>query len=512
MNNLNIVEALTQVAREKNVDREMVIETLTDALVSAAKKRYGNTENFEVQLNADTGSMAVLARKTVVEEVNEPELEMELEEARSLDAEAQLGSVVFEELNLADFGRNAIQAAKQILVQRVREAERERIYREFSGRVGQIESGTVQQISHGDIVMNLGRAEAAIPLKEQIRRERYRQGDTIRGYIYEVLQSTRGPQVLLSRTHPEFLRRLFVLEVPEISEGIVEIHAVAREPGERAKIAVSSNDERVDPVGACVGVKGSRVQAVVRELSGERIDIVPWIDEPEVFIGRALSPATVSRVILDHRRHHASVVVDQDQLSLSIGRSGQNSRLAVQLTGWGLDIITDDEYQSRRVVLDASQEELRRLPGVSELIALSLATSGFFSIRAVAESDVPMLTTVPGVEGEAQRLKESAEEYVSAALARGETLRGVTLEEVQLAPEVEEVTDSDESDSDEVVVDNEAPVADGTAADNGSQELVADAAVAVTEELIDEAVSDKDDEAGGESTEEASVDAPSDTS
>ena len=510
MNNLNIVEALTQVAREKNVDREMVIETLTDALISAAKKRYGNTENFEVQLNADTGSMAVLARKTVVEEVNEPELEIEIEEARSLDAEAQIGSVVFEELNLADFGRNAIQAAKQILVQRVREAERERIYREFSGRVAQIESGTVQQISHGDIVMNLGRAEAAIPLKEQIRRERYRQGDTIRGYIYEVLQSTRGPQVLLSRTHPEFLRRLFVLEVPEISEGIVEIHAVAREPGERAKIAVSSNDERVDPVGACVGVKGSRVQAVVRELSGERIDIVPWIDEPEVFIGRALSPATVSRVILDHRRHHASVVVEQDQLSLSIGRSGQNSRLAVQLTGWGLDIITDDEYQSRRAILDASQEDLRRLPGVSELIALSLATSGFFSIRAVAESDVPMLTTVPGVEGEAQRLKESAEEYVSAALARGETLRGVTLEEVQLEPEVEEVAEADESNSDESnsdeLVDNKTPVADGTAADSGSQESTTE------EEPIDEAASDKDDEAGAESTEEASVDAQSEAS
>ncbi len=517
MNNLNIVEALSQVAREKNVDREMVIETLTDALVSAAKKRYGNTENFEVQLDADTGSMAVLARKTVVEEVNEPELEIELEEARTLDEEAQLGSVVFEELNLADFGRNAIQAAKQILVQRVREAERERIYHEFSGRVAQIESGTVQQISHGDIVMNLGRAEAAIPLKEQIRRERYRQGDTIRGYIYEVLQSTRGPQVLLSRTHPEFLRRLFVLEVPEISEGIVEIHAVAREPGERAKIAVSSNDERVDPVGACVGVKGSRVQAIVRELSGERIDIVPWIDEPEVFIGRALSPATVSRVILDHRRHHASVIVDQDQLSLSIGRSGQNSRLAVQLTGWGLDIITDEEYQSRRVILEESQEELRRLPGVSELIALSLATSGFFSIRAVAESDVPMLTTVPGVEGEAEQLKQSAEEYVSAAQARGETLRGVTLEEVQPAPVEEEIAEEEVeeasgSESDDAVTVDEAPDSDSVSSDSEtvvavddapdssevSDEVVISDEVTATAEAADETAASSDKDASAE--------------
>ncbi len=320
MSNLNIVEALGQIAREKNVDRELVIETLTDALVSAAKKRYGDTDNFEVDFDSDTGRMAVLARKTVVEEVNEPEVEIDLEEARVIDAQAQLGSVVYEELNLADFGRNAIQTAKQILIQRVREAEREKIFDEFTGRVGQIESGTVQQISHGDIVLNLGRAEAAIPLKEQIRRERYRQGDSVRGYIFEVLKSTRGPQVLLSRSHPEFLRKLFAIEVPEIAEGIVTVHSVSREPGERAKIAVSSNDDRVDPVGACVGVKGSRVQAVVRELSGERIDIVPWSDEPEVFISpRAQSSHCVSRrhryptaSRIRHRRRRPALIVHRE--------------------------------------------------------------------------------------------------------------------------------------------------------------------------------------------------------
>jgi N utilization substance protein A len=443
MNNPNIVEALTQISREKNVDRELVVQTLNDALVSAAKKRFPNVDNFEVELDADTGHMAVLARKTVVEEVNEPELEIDLEDARLIDDQAQMGAVVLEQLNLAEFGRNAIQTAKQILVQRVREAERERIYDQFSIRVGSIESGTVQQISHGDIVLNLGRAEAAIPLKEQIRRERYRQGDSIRGYIYEVLKSTRGPQVLLSRTHPELLRKLFSIEVPEISEGIVEIHAVAREPGERAKIAVSSNDERVDPVGACVGVKGSRVQAVVRELSGERIDIVPWIDEPEVFIARALSPASVSRVILDRRRKHAAVIVNGDQLSLAIGRSGQNSRLAVQLTGWGLDIITDEEHQVRRALVEESQEELRRLDGVSELIALSLATSGFISIKSIATADTESLKTVPGVEEElhgeeepkltAAALKGVAENYVAAAEARGEALRPATLTEIRAA-------------------------------------------------------------------------------
>jgi N utilization substance protein A len=415
MNNFNVLEALSQIAREKNVDRELVVQTLAEALISAAQRRYGNTDNFDVKIDSASGQMEVVARKIVVQEVNEPSLEITLPEALDLDSEAQLGSEVIERLDFADFGRNAIQTAKQILIQRVREAEREYIYSQFSGRCGQIESGIVQQISRGDIILNLGRAEAAIPYKEQIRRERYRQGDAVRGYIYEVLKSSRGPQVLLSRTHPEFLRKLFAIEVPEIAEGIVEIHAVSREPGERAKIAVSSSDERVDPVGACVGVKGSRVQAVVRELSGERIDIVPWSEEPEVFLSRALSPAIVSRVIADHRRHHATVIVEESQLSLAIGKSGQNSRLAVQLTGWGLDIISEDDYQDRRAQIEASQHQLRALPGVSELIALSLATSGFTSIRSIAEADLPLLQTVPGLESKAtaKGLKEAAEGFVA---------------------------------------------------------------------------------------------------
>ena len=415
MTNLSIVEALGQIAREKNVDREMVVQTLKDALVSAAKRRYGNTENYFAEVDPQTGAMEVTAHMRVVQEVEEPSAELSLEDALEIDASAQIGNTVINKLNFADFGRNAIQTAKQILVQRVREAEREHIYEEFIGRVGVIESGTVQQISHGDIVLNLGRAEAAIPYKEQIRRERYRQGDAVRGYIYEVLKSSRGPQVLLSRTHPEFLRKLFSTEVPEISEGIVRIHGVAREPGERAKIAVSTSDERVDPVGACVGVKGSRVQTVVRELSGERIDIVPWIDEPQIFIERALSPANVSRVITDNRRKHAIVLVDEDQLSLAIGKSGQNSRLAVQLTGWGLDIITDAQYQERRAKQEGIQQLLRKIPGVSELIALSLTTSGFDSIRSVSEATIELLRTVPGLENEdaARELSTTAGNFLA---------------------------------------------------------------------------------------------------
>ena len=413
MTNISIVEAMSQIAREKNVDRELVVETLADALISAAKKRYGNTENYEAEIDPVSGRMEVVAHKTVVEEVEEPSLEIELEDALAIDDEAKIGSVIIEKLNFEDFGRNAIQTAKQVLIQRVREAERERIFEEFKGKAGQIESGTVQQISRGDIILNLGRAEAAIPLKEQIRRERYRQGDTIRGLIYEVLTVSRGPQVLLSRSHPDFLSKLFSIEVPEISEGIVRIHAVAREPGERAKIAVSSSDERVDPVGACVGVKGSRVQAIVRELSGERIDIVPWSDEPEIFIARAISPANVQRVIVDHRRRHSIVLVEEDQLSLAIGKYGQNSKLAVQLTGWGLDIITESEYQDRRARITEVEQEFRQIPGVSELIALSLATSGFTSIKELGESTVELLRTVPGLEEEeaAVQMKQTAEEY-----------------------------------------------------------------------------------------------------
>ena len=439
MNNANIVEALGQIAREKNVDRELVVQTLADALISAAKRHYGNTENYEVDIDAAQGKMAVYARKTVVEEVVEPSMEILLGDARNIDPHAQLGSVLVQQLNFADFGRNAIQTAKQILIQRVREAERERIYDEFIGRVGLVESGIVQQISHGDIILNLGRAEAAVPYKEQIRRERYRQGDAVRGYIYEVLKSSRGPQVLLSRTRPELLRKLFATEVPEIAEGIVEIHGVAREPGERAKIAVSSNDERVDPVGACVGVKGSRVQAIVRELSGERIDIVPWIDEPDIFISRALSPATVVRCITDSRRRHAVVIVEEKQLSLAIGTGGQNTKLASQLTGWGLDIITDEQYQERRAKQEKYQQVFRQIDGISELIALSLTTSGFDSITAISEADTELLQTVPGLElaETAQGVKATAAAYL-AEHGEVDIEALIAAEEVEVAEQMEE--------------------------------------------------------------------------
>ena len=496
MNNLSIVEALGQIAREKNVDRELVVQTLGDALISAAKKRYGNTENYEVEIDPTQGKMEVFARMTVVEEVVEPSMELLLEDAQEIDPEAQMGSVLMHKLDFADFGRNAIQTAKQILIQRVREAERERIYDEFIGRVGTIESGTVQQISHGDIVLNLGRAEAAVPYKEQIRRERYRQGDAVRGLIYEVLKSSRGPQVLLSRTHPEFLKKLFAIEVPEISEGIVDIHGVAREPGERAKIAVSTNDERVDPVGACVGVKGSRVQAIVRELSGERIDIVPWIDEPDIFISRALSPATVTRCITDSRRRHAVVIVDDDQLSLAIGKGGQNSRLAVQLSGWGLDIITEDQYQERRSKQEKYQRAFKLIPGISELIALSLTTSGFDSITSVTEAELELLQTVPGLEEAeaASAIRETATQYFAE---HGEfdieSLPGES-EEAEAETEVEAETEAEGGDSASGEKEEEA-VAEAAEIESTA---VADVAADITELPVAEPGSTESDDSAPE--------------
>ena len=478
MTNLSIVEALGQIAREKNVDRELVVLTLQEALISAAKRRYGGSDNYQAKVDPATGTMGVTKNLKVVEEVFEDSEEISLEDALEFDASAQIGSVLVKELNFADFGRNAIQTAKQILVQRVREAEREKIYEEFIGRVGIIESGTVQQISHGDIVLTLGRAEAAIPYREQIRRERYRQGESVRGYIFDVLKSSRGPQILLSRAHPEFLRKLFIMEVPEISEGIVQIHAVAREPGERAKIAVSTNDERVDPVGACVGIKGSRVQTIVRELSGERIDIVPWIDEPQIFIGRALSPANVNRVITDNRRKHASVIVEADQLSLAIGKSGQNSRLAVQLTGWGLDIITEAQYQERRERQELVQLHFRKLEGVSELMALSLTTSGFDSIKSIADASLDLLKTVPGLEEEekAKELQQTAQR----CLADGDDNVDVLPEKVQISSEESEVAASDDlkietqvpkSEDSSVPIKTNAVESDNSASENNNKSL-----------------------------------------
>lgn len=418
--NYEVLEALGQIAQEKNVNRELVIETLEIGLISAAKKRFGTSDNVEVNIDSSTGQIRIFATKAVVEdgEVEEPGMEIGLSAAREIDPGAKVGQEVKEELRFADFGRNAIQSAKQILIQRVREAERERIYEDYQGRIGEIVSGTVQQISHGDILINLGRTEAVVPLKEQIRKERYRQGDPIRAVLVNVLRTSKGPQVILSRTHPNLVVRLFQFEVPEIYEGTIEIKAVAREPGERAKIAVYSNDNRIDPVGACVGMKGSRVQAVVRELSNERIDIVPWSEDEAIFLSRALSPATVKRVVVDRREKRMTAIVEDDQLSLAIGKSGQNARLAAQLTGWKVDIITETKFQEVQAEKAATFVPLDGVAGIGKVMQERLQAAGITSANDLVAAPLTHLLEVPGIgESTAEKMQVAAGEIVSVKVA-----------------------------------------------------------------------------------------------
>ena len=415
--NYEVLEALRQIAQEKNVNRDMIIETLEVGLISAAKKRFGTADNVEVSFDNSSGAILVVATKEVVEDgaVEEPGLQMELTQAFEIDPDAKVGETVQEPLNFADFGRNAIQTAKQVLVQRVREAERERIYEDYQGRIGELVSGTVQQISRGDILINLGRTEAMIPLKEQIRKERYRQGDPIRAYVLNLLRTAKGPQVILSRTHPGFLDKLFQLEVPEIYEGVIEIKGVAREPGERAKIAVHSNDARIDPVGACVGMKGSRVQAVVKELSNERIDIVPWSEDDAIFLSRALSPAIVKRVVIDRRENKMSANVDDDQLSLAIGKAGQNARLAAQLTSWKVDIMTESKFEDIQAEKAATRVPMNEVAGVGKVMVERLLASGFATANDIAAVSISRLLEVQGIgEATAEKIQETSKQVVDA--------------------------------------------------------------------------------------------------
>ncbi len=433
--NYEIIEALRQIAQEKNVSRDLVIETLEIGLISAAKKRFNTGDNVEVVIDQASGTIRVLAEKDVVADgkLEDSGLEIELSYAQEIDPDAQSGGKVKEELPFADFGRNAIQTAKQILVQRVREAERERIFEDYQGRVGEIISGTVQQISRGDVLVNMGRTEAIVPLKEQIRKERYRQGDPIRAILVNVLRTSKGPQVVLSRTHPNLLVKLFQVEVPEIYEGVIEIKAVAREPGERAKIAVHSNDPRIDPVGACVGMKGSRVQAVVRELSNERIDIVPWTDDEAIFLSRALSPAQIKRVVVDRRNKQMAAIVDDDQLSLAIGKSGQNARLASQLTGWKVDILTETRHAEIQAEKEATVVHLADVDGIGKVMRDRLQEYGVQTANDLIEVPLDRLTTVPGLgEATASKIQEASHVLVDAKV-------GAYREEMRIKQEAEEV-------------------------------------------------------------------------
>ena len=350
--NRELIAVIDQIGREKGIDKTKVIGAVEAALQSAAKKRFGQGENIQVQIDPKTGEISVVSLKTIVDTVTNPKAELSLQEARRVDSEAEVGDEIGTMIEMEELGRIAAQTAKQVICQKVREAEWEAVQREYATRQGDLINGIILGQERRNYLVDLGKTEALLPIQEQIPRESYRRGDRLKALLLEVRRTPKDVQVILSRTHPQFVAKLFELEVPEVSEKIVEIKGIVREPGDRTKIAVSSRDKAVDPVGACVGIKGSRVQAVVRELRGEKIDIIAWTSDPRVFIAEALNPATIEKVGVDDEKKSALVVVADSQLSLAIGKNGQNVRLAAKLTDWKIDIISATEYEKEKVERD----------------------------------------------------------------------------------------------------------------------------------------------------------------
>ncbi|MEK6538806.1 MAG: transcription termination factor NusA [Nitrospirota bacterium] len=366
-----LINVIEQISREKGIKGNVILEAVKAALLSAAKKRYGVTDNLQVEIDSKSGQIQVILIKKIVEEVTNPKEELSLEEARTMDEEADLGDEIGAVIEVGDFGRIAAQAAKQVIFQKVREAEWDAVYKDFIDRQGELVHGVILGQENRNYIVDLGKTEGLLPVKEQIPRESFKRGDRIKAYLLEVKPSAKGPQLILSRTHPNFVSKLFATEVPEIYERIVEIKDVVREPGDRTKISVFSKDTAVDPVGACVGMKGSRVQAVVRELRGEKIDIIPWSEDPRVFIAEALSPAVVDRVGINEEEKSALVVVTDQQLSLAIGKKGQNVRLAAKLSNWKIDIISETDYELKRAKekeIEISQSMAREM-GVEQELA-----------------------------------------------------------------------------------------------------------------------------------------------
>ena len=402
----DLLRTIDQVSRDKGIDSKILIDALEEAVRSAVKKKFGPEYELEVNFNREIGEIEVFEFKEVVEKVTDERLQVSFEEARKLDPESEIGDSLGMKMDTDALGRIAAQSAKQVIMQRLREAERDAVYEDFKDRKGEIVNGIVQHFDKGAVIANLGKAEAELPVKEQIPRETYTQGDRIRAYIYDVRQFSRGPQIILSRTHPNFLSALFENEVPEISESIVTVMQVAREPGSRAKIAVASKDRNVDPVGACVGMKGSRVQAVVQELRGEKIDIVPWDPDPAKFVCNALAPAEIVRVIVDEENRSMEVVVPDDQLSLAIGKKGQNVRLASRVTNWKLDVTGESEYNED---LREGYKSLLKLSGIGQKLANALYEMGFRSAEDIAKAEVVDLAAVKGIsERKAKELIQEA--------------------------------------------------------------------------------------------------------
>ena len=424
-NRLELLQIADAVAREKTIDRKIVIQAMEDAIQKAAKSRYGAENDIRCEIDPKTGETRLSRVLAVVDAVENEATQITLDDAKRRNPEAKLGDLIAESLPPLDFGRVAAQNAKQVIVQKVREAERDRQFGEYKDRIGEIVNGTVKRAEYGNVIVDLGRAEGIIRRDEMIPRENVRYGDRIRAYIYDVRREQRGPQIFLSRARPEFMSKLFAQEVPEIYDGVVEIKSVARDPGSRAKIAVISRDSSIDPVGACVGMRGARVQAVVNELQGEKVDIIQWNPDAASFIVNALAPAEVSKVVLDEDSNRIEVVVPESQLSLAIGRRGQNVRLASQLTGWDIDILTEQEESERRQkeFAERSQAFMDALD-VDEVIAQLLVTEGFASVEEVAYVDLSEIAHIEGFdENTAGEIQTRAREYLEKQEAERDARR-----------------------------------------------------------------------------------------
>ena len=413
-NRIELLQIAEAVAREKLIEPELVIAAMEDSLAKAARSRYGAEYDIRANIDPKSGELTMERCRTVVEEVENSFTEITLKEALKIKSDAEIDDVLKDSLPPLDFGRIAAQSAKQVIMQRVRDAERARQYEEFKDRVGQIINGLVKRIEYGNVIVDVGRGEAVLRRDQLINRETFRSGDRVRTYIKDVRSEVRGPQIFLSRTQPEFLAELFKMEVPEIYDGIIEIKGVAREPGSRAKIAVLSNDTGIDPVGACVGMRGSRVQAVVGELQGEKVEIIPYVEDPAAFVVNALAPAEVAKVVMDEIAGRMEVVVPDDQLSLAIGRRGQNVRLASQLSGWYIDVLTEAEESERR------QEEFKTRStrfiealNIDDVIAHLLVAEGYVFPEEIAESTSEELSAIQGFDEDlAGELQNRAVEYV----------------------------------------------------------------------------------------------------
>jgi N utilization substance protein A len=417
-----IKRVIDQVSRDKGIDRHILIKALEEALKSAARKKYGPKVDIEVQYSEETGELEVFQFKEVAEVVDDTMLQISLDEGRRLDPDCEVGDSLGTKMDTNTFGRIAAQSAKQVIIQKLKDAEKDAVYTSYTERKGEIINGIVQRIDRGDIIVNLGQTEGVLPIREQVPKENYRRGDRIRALILEVLHESRGPQVVLSRTHPSFLITLFRTEVPEISEGIVSIMGASREAGVRAKIAVASNNSDIDPVGACVGMKGSRVQNVVQELRGEKIDIIPWHVDPAKFVCSALAPAEISRVIIDEDNRSMEVIVPDEFLSIAIGKKGQNVRLASKLTGWHLDVKSESSYNQ---AMQSGYNSLMALPGVGISLADALYEKGFYSAEEISKASLEDLLQIRGVdEAMARSLIETAQaaaEQAAAAAAEPES-------------------------------------------------------------------------------------------